>query len=446
MRAVFGLLALLQIYSAMFGMANAQTTASAKVTAIRAGRMFDATTGRLVENQIILIEGERIKQVGDTSLVNVPTDAIIVDLSHATVLPGLIDTHTHLFFYASANNDYKGLENFETHAQLFNPFLDQLFESLQFRTILAVANAKLDLEAGFTTERDLGTEGAMYSDVDVRNAINNGFIPGPRFQVATRGIVGTTGNFHFDCCGLPIAGQVVDSEDAARQAVRDQLKNGADLIKVFASRKEFFDANGNPVVIPAMTAGEIRAVAEEAKRERVKVACHAYGGEALRSCIDAGVDSIEHGNVIDDGELQLMKQKGMYYVPTMYVFDRPTALYEGKWGRLQQITFRKAMAAGVKIAFGSDVGPFPHGQQAVEFEVMVKYGMSPADALKAGTMVAATLMGWQDRVGSLSAGKFADVVAVEGDPLRDISELKRVRFVMKGGKIYKNDFVRVSQQ
>lgn len=445
MQLAFRPITLVQVCLLLFATTGARSQTPSNLQAIRAGRMFDSTTGKVLDNQVIVIDGDRIKTVGDAGKVAIPPGVNVLDLSHATVLPGLIDAHTHLFFYASANNDYRGLENFETHAQLFNPFIDQLFESLQYRTILAVVNAKLDLEAGFTTERDLGTEGAMYSDVDVRNAINGGFIPGPRFEVATRGIVSTTGNFHLDCCGLPTAAQVVDSEDAARQAVREQVKNGADLIKVFASRKEFFDPEGTPVVIPSMTAEEIRAVVGEARREHVKIACHAYGGEAVRSCIDAGVDSIEHGNMLDADELQSMVKKGIYYVPTMYVFDRPTALYEGRWGKLQQVTFRKAMDAGVKIAFGSDVGPFPHGEQAVEFEVMVKYGMRPSDALKSATSVAATLMGWQDRVGSITPGKFADIVAVEGDPLRDITEMKRVRFVMKGGKIVKNDLVGVAK-
>lgn len=411
------------------------------VAAVRAGRMFDSVSGEMLQNQVILIEGDRIKAVGDARNLAVPAGARVVDLSQSTVLPGLIDAHTHLFIYAAPKGtSYKGLENFETNAQLFSPFMDQLFQSLQFRTILAVTNAKLDLEAGFTTERDLGTEGAMYSDVDVRNAIDNGFIPGPRFQVATRGIVSTTGNFHIDCCNLPTAAQVVDSPDAARQAVREQIKNGADVIKIFASRKEYFDPDGKPVEIPTLTAEETNAVVNEAKREHRKVACHAIGGEGLRNCINAGVDSIEHGDDLNDEDIQLMAKKGIYYVPTVYVESRPEALYEGRWGKLQQVSFRKAMQAGVKIAFGSDVGPFPHGEQAVEFEYLVKFGMRPSDALKAGTRVAAELLGWQDRVGSIKPGKFADIVAVAGDPLRDITEMTRIKFVMKGGKIIKNDF------
>jgi imidazolonepropionase-like amidohydrolase len=411
-----------------------------QVVAIRAGRFLNPNSDQLLSNQVVVITGDRITEVGPADRVRVPPDAKIIDLSQATVLPGLIDTHTHLFLYASPTNSYKGIENSETHQQLFSPFVDQLLESLPFRTILAVANARLDLNAGFTTERDLGNEGAMYSDVDVRNAINAGMVPGPRMQIATRGIVSTTGNFHIDCCAVPIAAQVVDSPDAARQAVREQIKNGADLIKLFASRREYFAPDGKPIVIPTLTFDETRAAVDEAHRELVKVACHAYGGEAVRNCINAGVDSIEHGNVLDQDELRAMIQKGTFYVPTLYVFSRPTALYGGQWGRLQQITFRNALSAGVKIAFGSDVGPFPHGQQAIEFEYLVKFGMKPAAAIRSATVLAADLMGWQDQVGSIEKGKFADIIAVTGDPLQDITELERVKFVMKGGEVVRDDF------
>jgi imidazolonepropionase-like amidohydrolase len=240
---------------------------------------------------------------------------------------------------------------------------------------------------------------------------------------------------------LPTAAQVVDSPDAARQAVREQIKNGADLIKIFASRREYFTPDGKPVVIPTLTLAETKAVVDEAHREFEKVACHAYGGEALRNCIEAGVDSIEHGNDLDDEEIHTMIEKAVYYVPTAYVFSRPGALYEGKWGRIQEASFRKAHGAGVKIAFGSDVGPFPHGLQAIEFEYLVRFGMKPIEALRASTSVASELMSWQDRVGSLEKGKFADLIAVEGNPLDDIKQLEHVKFVMKGGVIVRDDFV-----
>jgi imidazolonepropionase-like amidohydrolase len=413
---------------------------AADVVAVRAGRLFDSNSGELLTNQVVLIRGDRIAEVGPADRIAIPQQAKVIDLSRATVLPGLTDAHSHLFLYASPTGTQSGIENYETHTLLFSERLDQLFESLQYRTILAVANAKLDLEAGFTTERDMGTEGAMYSDVDIRNAIDQGIIPGPRMQVATRGIVTTTGNFHEACCGLPTAAQVIDSPDAARQAVREQIKNGADVIKIFASRREYFTPDGKPVAIPTLTYDETKAAVDEAHREQLKVACHCYAGEGLQNCIKAGVDSIEHGHLLDNASIRTMVEKGMYYDPNLNVFNSPQALYGGQWGRLQQESFRKALAAGVKIAFGSDLST--HGMAAVEFEYMVRYGMKPSDALKSATSVNAQLLGWSDRIGSLEKGKFADLIAVEGDPLRDISELRRVKFVMKGGQIVRDDLAK----
>jgi imidazolonepropionase-like amidohydrolase len=433
---LIGILCFLARVSAQTPESETQT-----VVAVRAGRMFDAKTGTLLANQIIVIKGDRIIAVGPNSDVPIPTAAKILDLSGRTVLPGLIDAHSHLFLYSSATGKRTGIENYETHALLFSQNLDQYFESLQYRTILAVVNAKLDLEAGFTTERDMGSEGAMYSDVDVRNAIDRGLIPGPRLQVATRGIVTTTSNFPApagNCCGVPTAAQVIDSPDAARQAVREQIKNGADVIKIFASRREYFNAEGQPIAIPTLTLDETRAVVDEAHRELVKVACHCYAGEGLQNCIKAGVDSIEHGHLLDEDSIHRMVEKGIYYDPNLNVFSSPHALYGGQWGRLQQQSFRKAVAAGVKIAFGSDLGI--HGVGAVELEYMVRFGLKASDALRSATIVNAELLGWQDRVGSIEKGKFADLVAVEGDPLSDITELERVKFVMKGGAVVRNDF------
>ena len=420
--------------------AQTQEPESQVVVAVRAGKMFDPKTGTLLADQIVLIKRDRIIAVGPRADLAIPTEAKILDLSKATVLPGLIDAHSHLFLYASPTGKRTGIENYETHDLLFSQNLDQYFESLQYRTLLAVVNAKLDLDAGFTTERDMGSEGAMYSDVDVRNAIDRGIITGPRLQVSTRGIVTTTGNFPApagNCCGVPTAAQVIDSPDAARQAVREQIKNGADVIKIFASRREYFNPDGTPVAIPTLTLEETRAVVDEAHRELVKVACHCYAGEGLQNCISAGVDSIEHGHALDDDAIHTMLEKGMYYDPNLNVFNSSHALYGGQWGRLQQQSFRKAVAAGVKIAFGSDLGV--HGAGAVELEYMVRFGMKAADALRSATLVNAALLGWQDRVGSIEKGKFADLIAVEGDPLRDITELQKVKFVMKGGEVVRND-------
>jgi imidazolonepropionase-like amidohydrolase len=288
----------------------------------------------------------------------------------------------------------------------------------------------------------------MYSDVDVRNAINRGLIPGPRLQVVTRAI-STTGGYPLEGYSpevtVPSGVQIVDSPDEARKAVREQIKYGADLIKIYSTHRFHFTPEGELVSIPTLTLDEIRAIVDEAHREGVKVACHAYGGPGLHNCLDAGVDSIEHGLDLDDAALDTMVQKGIYLVPTLYAYElEPEADLRATGGktsraRIHEASFRRAAARGVKIAFGTDVGPFPHGTQAKEFAYMVRFGMAPAQALRAATSLAAELMSWQDRVGSVEKGKFADLVAVSGDPLADITELERVRFVMKGGLVIRND-------
>ena len=405
-----------------------------KPVAIRAGRLFDPGSGRLVTDQIVIIRGERIVEVGPAGGVAIPSGAELIDLRQATVLPGMIDAHTHLFLTGESGGRYD----------------EQLLkESWQYRTIEAVVNAKKDLEAGFTTLRDLETEGAMYSDVDVRNAINRGLIPGPRLQVSTRAL-STTGGYPLEGYSpevlVPSGVEIVDSPWAARQAVREQIKYGADLIKVYSTHRFRFTADGHLDSIPTFTLEELQAIVDEAHRQHVKVACHAYSGAGLRNCIEAGVDSIEHGLELDDTSLREMVGKGIYLVPTLYVYEvgseEDLRATEGKTSRarIHEESFRRALASGVKIAFGTDVGPFPHGTQAKEFEYMVRFGMTPAQALCSATQRAAELMGWQDRVGSLERRKFADVIAVSGDPLSDITELERVKFVMKGGVIVKNEF------
>jgi len=401
--------------------------------AVRAGRLFDSRNGRLLTHQVVLIQGSRIVEVGPADSVNVPSNAEVIDLGQATVLPGLIDTHTHLFLTGESRGRYD----------------EQLLkESWQLRTIEAVVNARRDLEAGFTAMRDLETEGAMYSDVDVRNAIDRGLIPGPRLQVVTRAL-STTGGYPLEGyspeVAVPSGAQIVDSPWAARQAVREQIKYGADLIKIYSTHHFRFTPEGRLVSVPTFTLEEIQAIVDEAHREGVKVACHAYGGQGLHNCLDAGVESIEHGLDLDDGALQKMLQKGIYYVPTLYVYEfEPEEDLRATGGktsraRIHEASFRRAVSRGVKIAFGTDVGPFPHGTQAKEFEYLVRFGMSPAQALQSATSMAAELMGWQDRIGSIEKGKFADLIAVSGDPLTDITELERVKFVMKGGAVIKND-------
>jgi imidazolonepropionase-like amidohydrolase len=411
--------------------------ADSPVEYVLAGKLLDVRSGKVLNNQVIVIHGDRVERVAAASEVNIPAGATVTDLSHATVLPGLIDAHTHTFL------------TLETPIGRYDEQL--LKESWQYRTIEAVVNVKLDLEAGFTTLRDVGNEGAMYSDVDVRNAINRGLIPGPRMQVATRAI-SVTG-------GYPLTGyspevtvtkgvQIIDGPIEGRKAVREQISYGADLIKIYSTQEDSgFDASKPPRPAgeemwrqPLLTLEEVNAIVDEAHRAGVRVACHSYVDPGLRNCLDAGVNSIEHGIVLNDADIATMVAKGIYLVPTldltMYELVLPEVV------PLHEVSFKKALASGVKIAFGTDVGAFKHGTQAFEFEYMVKYGMSPLQAIQSATLGGADLMGWSDRVGEIAPKKFADIIAVQGNPLDDIKQLEHVKFVMKGGQVVRNDFVK----
>jgi len=410
-------------------LAYSQTPAPDHWIAVRAGRLFDPKSEKVATNQIVTIKGDKIVEVGPADRVKIPDGAEVIDLSRATVLPGLIDAHTHVF----ANGP-------DLETQL-------LRESYQYRTLSALANANKDLMVGFTTLRDLKTLGAMYGDVDLRNAIDRGLVQGPRMQVSTRGIQ-TTGGFIMNGYSaevpVPMALQVADSPWAAREAVREQIAHGTDWIKFYATYQFHFTADGKMVIPPTFTAEEVNAIVDEAHKKGHKVSCHAFGGEGLHNCLNAGVDSLEHGVLLEDSDLKIMVQKGIYLLPTLYHYQLDREHDLKRFGghsvaEVSERSFPKAVAAGVKIAFGSGAGPFPHGSQTKEFEYMVKFGMTPAQAIRAATMGAATLMGWEDRIGSLEAGKFADMVAVAGDPIADITELERVKFVMKGGQVFKNE-------
>ncbi len=413
--------------------ANAQNT----TVAIRAGHLFDSKSGKMLENQIILIEGEKIKSVGSADSVAVPQGAQEIDLSKATVLPGLIDGHTHVFGF--------GLDGIKPGGA---PFASPINDTREYRTMLALANAQKDLRAGFTALRDLMSHGGGYADVDIKKIINRGVFPGPRMQVSTMGLVATgEGMLGSPEVNLPRNYQTVDGPWAARQAVREQIHYGADWIKFHSTAGYEIKPDGKLFSDPTFTKEEVEAIVDEAHRHEKKVACHAFGGEGLRNCIAAGADTIEHAIELDEATADLIKKKGIYLELTAYHYslseytEKDAKSTGGKYSleAMREKSGRLAIARGLKISFGSGVGPFPHGSQAQEFAYLVKYGMTPAQAIQSATTVAAEMMGWQDRIGSIEKGKFADIVAVSGNPLKDITELERVAFVMKGGQVVRND-------
>jgi len=400
------------------------------ITYIQCGSLIDGKADQARKNVVIVIEGEEIKEVGAAR-----TGGEVIDLSSETCLPGLIDAHTHLFLQGD-------ITAAEYDVQL-------LKQSPEYRTILATVNARRALEYGFTAIRDVETEGAGYADVDLRNAINRGVVPGPRMEVATRAL-DVTGAYpllgYAPNVAVPHGVQVVDGPDDARRAVREQIMYGADWIKVYSDRSYRVRSDGVLDDIPTFTMEELRAVVDEAHRERHKVASHAMALNGVHNSVEAGVDSIEHGNYIADADLKAMVSNGIYYVPTIFVgeYVAQGRAAEGArvWPQMLKIhegTFRRALKAGVKIAFGTDAGGFAWTENpAKEFGYMVRWGMTPAQAIRSATSVASELMEMQEKIGSIEAGKYADIVAVPGDPLADITVLEKVNFVMKNGVVYKH--------
>ncbi len=377
-----------------------------------------------MKNVLVLIDGDKIASV--TVNGHAPAGVPLIDLSHQTVLPGLIDVHTHILFSGDV-------------------YADQILKrSIPYRTIQATRNARIALDDGFTTLRDLETEGAMYADVDVQTAIDNGVIPGPRLQVATRALA-PTGSYpllgYSWELNLPHGVEVVDGAGNLRKAVREQVGYGANWIKFYADRNDTFGSDGSLHGIVNYTPEEARAIVDEAHRLHRPVAAHAVSQEGIAAALDAGVDSIEHGQGMTEAEMDQMLKKGVYWVPTVIasVYAPPGHAVNVRLVARERTVFADALKKGVKIACGTDQSGFMWTafSQARELGFYVQYGMTPMQAIRSATVTASQLLGWSDRVGSIEPGKFADIVAVSGDPLQDISQLEHIQFVMKDGVIYK---------
>ncbi len=398
-----------------------------QVLAIRAGRLFDSKSGQMLMRQVVILRGDRIADVGAEGKVFIPAGARIVDLSGETVLPGLIDAHTHMF-------NQRGPKG-TTEASM----------------LIAVQNAQADLRAGFTTARDMSTHGNGYGDIAIRDAINEGRIDGPRYQVSTRGIVWGATPENPEAPDNPLASAVVRSVDDAQKAVRDQIAHGADWIKLFPTGAYSFRADGEPQYVLTYPLPVLQALVDETHRLGHKAGCHVYGGEGEKNAIVAGCDTIEHAFGLDQKQIDMMVAKGLYYDPTLqrytepYMDDNDAKNTGGKYRMIPIIEHAVQMAAatkGLKMMVGSGVdgATFVHGTQALELEQLVKHGgFTPLRALESATTVNAEALGWSDRVGSIEKGKYADLIAVPGDPLRDITEIERVKFVMKGGRIVRDD-------
>ena len=398
-----------------------------KSTVLHAARLLEVETGRIVSPGEVLVQGDRIVETG--TKVNRPANAEVIDLGDRTLMPGLIDAHTHLFLHPGAED------------------LQTVEESVPHRTIIATMAAKEDLMAGFTAERDMGTEGAGSADTAVRDAIDKGWIPGPRMRVSGNAVDTTGGHedtnrFNPDQHLLSNATRADSAEDLVK-VIRQQFKEGADFIKIYETGRDSY-RDGVYSTPYQYTQEEMNVAVREANRVGKVVAVHANGEPGTGYSVKAGVSSIDHGTQLSAETMRIMKERWIPVVPTFaiseyFAGEAKGAAREQRFKALDfhGAEFRKQVAAGVPVAMGSDVGPFPHGTQAREFELLVKYGMTPLQSIQAGTLNGARLLGWGKDIGTLKAGYLADVIAVPGNPLDDISVLKKVAFVMKGGVVYK---------
>jgi len=410
----------------------APAPAPPETVVIRAGALIDGTSSAVKRDQAIVVRGNRIQSVGPWPAAAAPAGARVVDLSSATVTPGWIDAHTHLML-DPAGGDYD--------TQL-------LKQTNEFRAARATALARRMLDQGFTTVRDVETEGAGYADVGLKQAVEAGYVVGPRMYVSTRAISSTGGyepNGYSPERDIPAGAQLVDGPVEARKAAREQLSYGADWIKVYMNHRSWVDAKGRLVSQPTLTLDELKAVVDEAHGWGRKVACHAYNGIGMRRALDGGCDSIEHGLDLSDEDVAQMVKQGTWLCPTMMPYyyewapeNTPAGKKDRKRMEVHMPSMRKALKAGVKIVFGTDAGSFSWDEPlAKEFAYMVEFGMTPMAAIQAATSRAAEMLDAAGELGVIAPGAYADVVAVSGDPLADVKALEKVVFVMKDGKVYK---------